>query len=56
MVLNVNEDIVLFRLLQQFLVMLEQLHCGFCDENMDSALNGIQSNGIVSGVGRKDCD
>jgi hypothetical protein len=40
-VLNVNKNIVLLRLLKQLLVVLEQLYCWLGDEDVDSAFDGI---------------
>ena len=31
-------------------MVLEQLHCWFCDEDVDTALDRVLSNRVVSGV------
>lgn len=56
MVLDVNKDVVLFGLLQKFLVVLKQLDSWFCYQDVDAALNGVQSDGVVGGVRCEDCD
>ena len=56
MVLNVDEDVVFLCFGEKLLVVLKQLYCRLRDENMDSALNGVQSNWVVSGVWGEDGD
>ena len=55
-VLNVDEDVVLLSLREELLVVLKQLHCWLCDEDVDAALDGVQGNRVVSCVGREDCN
>jgi len=54
--LNVNKDIVLLRCCKKFLVVFQQLHCGLCDEDVYSALDCIEGDGVVCGVGCEDGD
>lgn len=49
-VFDVNKDVVLFRLLQKLLVMLEQLDSWLRNQDVDAALDGVQSDRVVSGV------
>lgn len=56
MVLNINEDIVFLGSCQKRLVMFQELHRGFCDEDVNSALDGVQSDRVVSGIRCEDGD
>ena len=49
-VLNVDKDVVLLSLREELLVVLKQLHCWLCDEDVDTALDSVKSNWVVSGV------
>ena len=54
MVLNIDKDVVLLSFSEKLLVVLKQLYCRLRDENVDSTLNGIKSNWVVSGVWSED--
>lgn len=56
MVLNVDENIVLLCLGEECLMVLEQLDCWLCNKNVDAALDGIEGNWVVGGVGGEDGD
>ena len=55
-VLDVDEDVVLLGLGEELLVVLKQLDCWLCDEDVDTALDSVQSNGVVSGVRSENSD
>lgn len=55
-VLNVHNDIVLARLSEQVEVVGEELGRRLGDENVDLALNGVQSDGVMGGVGSENGD
>ena len=56
MVFNINKDAMFLGGGQESLVVLEGLDRRFCDQDVDFALNGIESDGIVSSVRSKNCD
>jgi hypothetical protein len=55
-VLNIDEYVMLFGCLEKLLVMLEQLHGWLCDEHMNTAFDGVQSDWVVGGVRCEDSD
>lgn len=55
-VLNIDKDIVLLRCCKKFLVVLQQLHCGLRDEDVYSALDCIEGDGVVCGIRCEDGD
>jgi hypothetical protein len=55
-VLNVDEDVVLLSLGEELLVVLKQLDCWLCDEDVDTTLDSVQSNWVVGGVWSEDSD
>lgn len=54
--LDKDEDSLLLGLANQFLVLFEEFHCGFGDEDMDAALDGVERDGVVSRVWGEDGD
>lgn len=54
--LDINEDIVLLCGCKQLLVVFKQLDRWLRDEDVDSTFDGIQGDGVVGGIRRKDCD
>ena len=54
MVLDKDKDILFARLGEKMLVVLEKLRGRFCDEDMNTSFNGIESYGVVSRVWSKD--
>lgn len=55
-VFNVHNYIVLARLSEQIEVVREELGRGLSDENVDLALNGVQSDRVMGGVGCENGD
>ena len=56
MVLDENENVVDAGLGEEVLVMREKFSGRLCDQYMDATPDGVQRNGIVSGVRGKDRD
>lgn len=56
MVLDEDVDALFAGLLGQLQVVLQQLHGGLGDEDVDAALDGVQRNGEVGRVGGEDGD
>lgn len=55
-VLDVDEDAGFAGFVEQVLVLAEELHRGLGDHYVDLALNGVQGDRVVSGVGCEDGD
>jgi len=55
-VLDVYKNIVLLRQLEELLVVLKQLNCWLCDEDVDAAFDRILSDWVVGGVRGEDGD
>jgi hypothetical protein len=55
-VLNVDKYSVLFCCLEEFLLVLESLDCWLGDEDVDLALDGIEGDWVMSGIGCEDGD
>jgi len=55
-VLDVDEDVVFARFFHQVLVLGQQLDRGLGDHDVDLALDGVESDWVVSGVGGEDGD
>ena len=54
MVLDKDKDIFLARFGEEMLVVLKKLRGRFCDEDMNTSFNGVESYRIVSRVWGKD--
>lgn len=55
-VLDKDEDAVLARFVEEVEMVFQQLCSGLGDQDVDLALDGVQGDGIVGGVGGEDCD
>src|SRR6266536_524811 len=55
MVFNVDKNSVVFCCCQKGLMMFEGFDGGLCYEDVDFAFDGVESDGVVRGVGGEDC-
>lgn len=56
MVLDKDVDALLLGGLNESLVVLELLDSGLGEQDVDAALNGVEGDGVVSGIGCEDGD
>lgn len=54
--LNINKYVVLLGRLKELLVVLEQFDGWLCDKDVNAALDGVQSDGVVGGVRGENSD
>lgn len=56
MVLDEDEDTVLAGFFEEREVVGKELGCGFGDQDVDLALDGVEGDGKMGWVGGEDCD
>ena len=56
MVFDINEDIVLTGFRNEMVVLREVLDSRLCDQNVETATDGVESDGVVCCVWGEDCD